>query len=154
MEDPARLPPDTRPRALAGVELVLGLMQLLREASGLEHDSIMIRCALNAAAMRPLLFDPAVPEDARDLAVPPNEARGSISRFALSEVTGLPRETVRRKINRMIEQRLFEEEGHGWIQHARRPAAPRWHSIADQGFLAVQRYDRKLRRLGCEGIGD
>jgi len=154
MEDPARLPPDTRPRALAGVELVLGLMHLLREASGLEHDSIMIRCALNAAAMRPLLFDPAVPEDARDLAVPPNEARGSISRLALSEVTGLPRETVRRKINRMIEQGLVEEDGHGCIRPARRLADPRWQSIADQGFAAVQRYDRKLRSLGCKGIGD
>jgi len=143
MEGPARLPPDPRrPRALAGVELVLGLMHLLREASGLEHDSIMISCALNAAAMQPLLFDPAAPQDAHDMAMPPNEARGSISRLALSEVTGLPRETVRRKMNRMIEHGLVEEEGHGCIRHARRLADPRWQSIADQGFAALQQYDQ------------
>lgn len=154
MEDQTRLPPDTRPRALAGVELVLDLMHLLREASGLDHESIMISCALNAAAMRPLLFDPNVPADARDLAVPPNEARGSISRLAIADVTGLPRETVRRKINHMIEQGLVEDDGHGRVRPARHLADPRWQSIADQGFAAVQQYDRKLRALGCKGIGD
>ena len=154
MNEPARLPPETRPRALAGVELVLDLMHLLREASGFDHESIIISCALNAAAMRPLLFGPTAPEDARDLAVPPNETRGSISRLSIADVTGLPRETVRRKINRMIEQGLVEEDEQGRVQPARQLAEPRWQSIADQGFAAVQRYDRKLRALGCKGIGD
>lgn len=154
MDSSDRLPPDTRPRALAGVELVLDLMHLLREASGLDYESIVISCALNAAAMRPLLFDPKSPENVRDLAAPPNEARGSTSRLAIAEVTGLPRETVRRKINHMIEQGLAEEDQHGQVRPSRQLADPRWQSIADQGFAAVQRYDRKLRSLGCKGISD
>lgn len=105
-------------------------------------------------AMRPLLFDPKTPDVLRDQAVPPNEVRGSISRLALADITGLPRETVRRKVNNLIDLGLAEEDEHGHVRPARKPADPRWQSIADQGFAAVQRYDQKLRSLGCRGIGD
>lgn len=154
MEEPARLPPETRPRALAGVELVLDLMHLLREASGLDHESIVISCAMNAAAMRPLLFDAKTPDSARDLAEPPNEMRGSMSRLAIADVTGLARETVRRKVNRMIDLGMAEEDEFGHVRPTRQLADPRWQTIADQGFAAVERYDRKLRSLGCKGVGE
>jgi len=150
----SRLPPETRPRALAGVELVLDLMHLLRDASGLDHESIMISCALNAAAMRQLLFDAKTPDSVRDLAVPPNETRGSMSRLAVADLTGLPRETVRRKINRLIDLGLVEEDEHRHVRPARQLADPRWQAVADEGFAAVERYDQKLRSLGCKGVGD
>jgi hypothetical protein len=154
MDEPPRLPPETRPRALAGVELVLDLMHLLREATGLDHESIMILCAMNSAAMRPLLFDAKTPDSARDLAEPPNEMRGSMSRLAIADVTGLARETVRRKVNRLIELGMAEEDEQSHVRPTRQLADPRWQTIADQGFAAVQRYDRKLRGLGCKGVGD
>lgn len=154
MEDPVRLPPETRPRALAGVELVLDLMHLLREASGFDHESIIILCALNSAAMRPLMFDAKTPVEVRDLAEPSNDMRGSMSRLAIAEVTGLPRETVRRKVNRLIEVGFAEDDGFGHVRPTRQLADHRWQTVADQAFAAVQRYDRKLRSLGCKGVGD
>jgi len=77
-----------------------------------------------------------------------------MSRLAIADVTGLPRETVRRKVNRLIDVGFAEEDGFGQVRPTRQLADPRWQTIADQAFAAVQRYDRKLRSLGCKGIGD
>jgi len=154
MDDPKRIPRDTRPRAYAGVELLLDLMHLLREATGLDHESIVIACTVNEAAMRPLLVGPNAPLDMIDLAEPPDEYRGSISRAAVADKTGLPRETVRRKINNLIAAGMLTEGRNGEVRPIRDLGDPRWQKLADDGFAAVQRFDRRLRSLGCKGICD
>lgn len=153
-DDPTRIPRDTRPRAYAGLELLLDLMHLLREATGLDHESIIIACAVNQAAMRPLLVGPNAPLDLIDLAQPPDEYRGSISRAAVADLTGLPRETVRRKINLLIEAGMLVEARNGEVRPIRSLSDPRWQKVADDGFAAVQRFDRRLRSLGCKGVCD
>lgn len=154
MTEPARIPRETRPRAYAGLELLLDLMHILREATGLDHESIVIACAVNAAAMRPLLVGPNAPLHLMDVAEPPDEFRGSISRLAVAEQTGLSRETVRRKINQLIEAGMLVEDAHGHVRPIRALIDPQWQKVADDGYAAVQRFDRRLKSLGCKGVGD
>jgi hypothetical protein len=149
-----RIPRDTRPRAYAGIELLLDLMHVLREATGLDHESILIACAVNEAAMRPLLVGPDAPLELMDLAEPPDDHRGSTSRLAVSEITGLPRETVRRKINALIEAGMLVEGASGEIRPIRSLIDPKWQKVADDGYAAVQRFDRRLRSLGCKGVAE
>ncbi len=128
------------------------MLHLLREATGLDHESIVIACAVNVAAMRPLLLGADAPLHLVDVSEPPDEYRGSISRSGVAEITGLPRETVRRKINQLIEAGMLEEHGSGEVRPIRDLGNPQWQHIADAGFAAVQRYDRRLRSLNCKGI--
>lgn len=154
MDDPKRIPRDTRPRAYAGAELLLDLLHLLREATGLDHESIVIACAVNEATMRPLLVGANAPLDMIDWAEPPDAFRGSISRAAVADKTGLPRETVRRKINALIAAGMLTESRNGAVRAIQTLDDPRWQKVADEGFAAVQRFDRRLRSLGCKGVCD
>lgn len=154
MTDKEKIPRDTRPRAYAGIELLLDMMHLLREATGLDHESIMIACAINEAAMRPLLVGPNAPLENLDLAEPPDSSRGSISRMAVAEITGIPRETVRRKIKLLLNAGMLVEAPNGEVRPIRNLISPQWQKVADEGFAAVQRYDRRLRSLGCKGVSE
>jgi len=153
MTEPLRIPRETRPRAYAGIELLLDLMHILREASGLDHETIVIACAVNEAAMRPLVIGAGAPLDMIDWAEPPDAYRGSVSRLAIADRTGLPRETVRRKINQLIEAGMLVEAPNGEVQPVRNLADPAWQKVADDGFAAVARFDKRLRSLGCRGVG-
>jgi hypothetical protein len=31
---------------------------------------------------------------------------------------------------------------------------PQWQKVADDGYAAVQRFDRRLKSLGCKGVCD
>jgi hypothetical protein len=152
MHDSRQIPVRTRPRAYAGLELLLDLMHLVKEASGLDHETIVIACAVNEAAMRPLLVGPDAPLDRLADAVPPESYRGSISRMAVAERTGIPRETVRRKINQLIRAGMLAEAPNGEVTPVPNLSNEVWQRVADEGFAAVQRFDRRLRSLGLDGI--
>jgi hypothetical protein len=154
MTSEPRLPHDTRPRAFAGVELLLDLMHILREATRLDHESIIIACAVNHATMRPLLTGPRAPLDLMDAASPPDESRGSISRSAVADITGIPRETVRRKINNLIKLGILVESTPGHVRPITDLANPTWQKVADDGFAAVKRFNKRLVDLGCQSICD
>jgi len=144
------IPRESRPRAYAGVELLLELMHILREATQLDHDSIIIACVVNHATMRPLLTGPGAPLDLIDAANPPDHQRGSISRSSVADITGIPRETVRRKINHLIEIGMLVEAAPGHVRPVAALANPVWQRVADDGFAAVKRFNRQLAQLGCE----
>jgi biotin operon repressor len=144
------IPRESRPRAYAGVELLLDLMHILREATQLDHESIIIACVVNHATMRPLLTGPDAPLDLIDTAAPPDEQRGSISRSSVADITGIPRETVRRKINHLIEIGILVEAAPGHVRPIADLANPAWQRVADEGFAAVRRFNRLLAQLGCE----
>lgn len=147
-----RIPPETRPRVYSSVALLLDLMHIAREATALDHESIMIACAVNEYSMRPLLAGPGAPLDLVDLAEPPEEFRAGITRMAVAEITGLPRETVRRKINILIESGWLFEDPDGNVRAVRNLINPLWQKVADDSFSAVQAYDRRLRAAGCKGV--
>jgi DeoR/GlpR family transcriptional regulator of sugar metabolism len=63
--------------------------------------------------MRPLLVGPNAPLEIMDNAYPDDEARGSISRLMIAERRGLARETVRRKVNKLIKSGMLYETEDG-----------------------------------------
>jgi hypothetical protein len=129
-------------------------MHILREATQLDHDSIIIACVVNHATMRPLLTGPGAPLDLIDAAHPPDHQRGSISRSSVADITGIPRETVRRKINHLIEIGMLLEAAPGHVRPVAALANPVWQKVADNGFAAVKRFNRQLAQLGCESACD
>lgn len=149
-----RIPRDTRPRTYAGAALLLDLMHIAREATGLDHESVIIAAAVNEAGMRPMVVGANAPREVLDLAEPPEQYRAGITRMAVADITGLPRETVRRKIKLMIEGGLMFEDPDGLIRPVRDLKNPLWIKVAEDIHAAVQAYDRLLRATGCKGVSD
>jgi hypothetical protein len=104
--------------------------------------------------MRPLLTRPGAPLDPIDGAYPPDDRRRSISCSAVADITRIPRETVRRKINNIIEIGILVKAAPGHVRPIADLANPLWQKVADDGFAAVKRFNRRLARLGCEIASD
>ena len=92
------------------------LFDVLQEARsfyhGLEIDEIVILVCVAEATMRPLVVGEN--ESLLRSEFPADDVRGWISRRLIAERTGLPRETVRRKVRRLVDHALLvvDEEGH------------------------------------------
>ena len=65
---------------------------------------------------------------------------------------GLPRETVRRKVNQLIEAGILSEAIEGEIRAVPMLGDAIFQEVAAESLAAVQRFDARLRSLGCEGI--
>lgn len=144
-----RLPRRTRPRLYAATELFLDMLWSVRTRTPeMDVETLLILLVVNEAAMRPLLIGPAARRDLIDDPSPPDAARGAISRALVAERTNLPRETVRRKVNQLIERGLLSERRDGEVQPVPLLSRPEFQLIGDECFDAVQRYQERLRELG------
>ena len=74
---------------------------------------------------------------------------GTISRVAIADRTGLPRETVRRKINALIKAGLVAEERPGNIRTVLDITAPNVMEAIQESYKAVRRY--QLNGAGRQG---
>lgn len=118
----------------------------------MDLESLLIFLVVNEAAMRPLLVGPNARLDLIDHPHPPDEARGAISRHLIADRTGLARETVRRKVNQLIDIGLFSETRDGEVRPVPMLAEATFQEIADESYNAVLRYDARLRSLNCDGV--
>lgn len=110
------MPPDVRPVVYSGAALTLDLLRLYSTALRLDADSIWILLYVIQQSMGEFLLDP---EQARAWARAPivdDAVRGWVSRRAVAEATGLPRETVRRKMANLAEKGLIIEDASGCIR--------------------------------------
>lgn len=150
MDEHAQLPSGLRARLFATVELFLDLQYSIRSRTpGLDLESLLICCVVNEAAMRRLLVGPTARPDLADHPRPPEETRGSISRNLIAERAGLPRETVRRKVNQLIESGILYESATGEVRPVPMLEDTMFHDIAKECVSAVRRFDARLRELGC-----
>jgi DNA-binding transcriptional ArsR family regulator len=145
------LPIDTRPRAFAAVELLLDILHLARSVIDSDLESVLIYYSISEASMRPLVLGSDVPPDVKRDAEPPEEYRGVVSRVLIADRTGLSRETVRRKINALLKAGLLTEDSQGRVRTTRNLGDPVIQKAVDDVFATVQRYDARLRQLGCDG---
>jgi len=151
--DDEPLPRRTRPRVYAACELFLDILWSVRSrAPEMDLETLLIFLVVNEAAMRPMLVGASARLDLIDDPTPPDEARGSISRNLLADRTGLPRETVRRKVNQLIEAGMFSETRGGEVRPVPMLSDVMYQQIADECYETVKRYDARLRSLGCEGV--
>jgi biotin operon repressor len=118
----------------------------------LDLETLLICIAVNEAAMRRFLVGPEARPDLIDHPAPPDDVRGSISRHAIADRLDLSRETVRRKVNQLIEIGLLVEDAQGEVRPVQRLADPAVQKAAEDSLSAVRRFDKRLRSLGCEGV--
>jgi hypothetical protein len=94
-------------------DLLFDVLQEVRSFyRGLEIEEIVILVCVAEATMRPLVVSEN--ESLLRSEFPADDVRGWISRRLIAERTGLPRETVRRKVRRLVDRALLDvdEEGH------------------------------------------
>ena len=85
--------------------------------------------------------------------MPPDHAHGGVSRLQIADRSGLSRETVRRKTNKLIKLGILIEENEGIVRMPRgADNGPAVTQLADESYRAVQRYERRLRAHGCNGV--
>jgi hypothetical protein len=94
--------PHLRPIAFAATGLTLDLLYLLQKQYNMDLESILIVLCVVEASMRPFMSSPVIDHELLTVVHPPESIRGSITRLMISDKTGLPRETVRRKCNALI----------------------------------------------------
>lgn len=148
------LPDRTRPRHYAASELFLDLLWSVRSrAQDLDLETLLIFLIVNEASMRPLLVGPGARREFMNDPAPPAEARGAISRAVIADKSMLPRETVRRKVNQLIDLGLFAERRDGEVQAVPQLGEVMFQAIGDECHAAVERYNKRLIELGQPGIG-
>jgi hypothetical protein len=151
-DTPPKVPPNMRAYAFSNVELMLDLIYAARVGPKLDLESMFIYLTVSEATMRPLMLDSSTPPEVLELVEPPEEFRGSITRLLVADRIGMPRETVRRKIQKMIDDGLLAEDDEGRIRTTRNfgdGSVQEWTRLT---FSAVQRYDQRLRQFGRPGV--
>ena len=150
--DNEKVPPRMRPHAFAANELVLDVLYVARQIANVDLESLLIYLCVSEASMRPLMLDPSTPPEVLDLVRPPEQYRGSISRLLVSDRLAMPRETVRRKIQQMVAGGFLLEDEEGRVRATHRFDDATIQKCVQDVYTAVQRYDARLRQLGCAGV--
>jgi hypothetical protein len=141
-----------RAYAFSNVELMLDLVYASRMGPKLDLESMFIYLTVSEATMRPLMLDPSTPPEVLELVEPPEEYRGSITRLLVADRIGMPRETVRRKIQKMLDDGLLAEDAEGRVRTTRNFGDGSVQDWTRLTFAAVQRYEQRLRHFGRPGV--
>jgi len=141
------LPAGVRPKFFGLLELYLDLTHIVRGDGSLDLESVLIMVCAAEATMHPLILSQSTPPAARKMSNPPEEYRGSISRSLLAERTGLPRETVRRKVATLVATGRLIEDGSRRIRTPANLDRKRLQKLGEAAFVAVERYRARVQAL-------
>lgn len=141
------LPPGVRPKFFGLLELYLDLTHIVRGKGDLDLESVLIMICAAEATMHPLILDRTTPASVRKMTKPPEEYRGSISRVLLAERTGLPRETVRRKVAALVAAGRLIEDASRRIRTPSNLDRRRLQKLGEAAFAAVERYRVRVEAL-------
>jgi len=108
----------------------------------LEIESVVIIICVGEATMRPIVT--GGDRDVITEVFPSNDARGWISRRAISERTGLPRETVRRKVNQLVASGRLLIDSEGRVRSTQELARPEMAQLIESVRDTVSRYRASL----------
>lgn len=135
----------TRPAAFAATELVLDIFHTLTTHYQLDLEAIWILTVVGHETMRPWILDPALAAKHMTEERVPDMVRGSISRLMVADRTGLPRETVRRRIAELSAAGFITLDEKGYV----RLTGDKVTGAAYQGgvaeiYFAVERYRKRI----------
>lgn len=145
------IPEDLRPRVYASLELLLDVLHAARTFVDIDLESLNIYLCVAEATMRPVLADPAFVQKIASNDVAPEDIRGSITMLLVADRLSLPRETVRRKVKKLIEQGLLYEDDKGRIRSTPNFTDPRVGATTSAIQDAVDRYHQRLAMYGVKG---
>lgn len=140
-----------RPINFAGIELLLDLLYYVRNFYGdVDLETLLVLLCVSDATMRPFMLDALQAQKVMPLPKPPDDIRGSISRRAIADKTGLPRETVRRKTLELTEKGFLMVDANDRVRISYGLTDPRAWQSAEQAHRAVLRYLDRLSELGID----
>jgi len=132
-------------------ELLLELIYIAQGFAKVDLESLLILLCVGDATMRPFMLssghEPPIMEQVDEA------LRGSISRRMVADKTGLPRETVRRKVDELIEAGLLLVDSEGRLRSAPLLGDPDSQAAVDALHAAVTRYQRRLQQFNVAQAG-
>lgn len=135
-----------RDRALAGLSFSFLLDEMANGVGGLEPLDALIVMAVNQANISPLTRDPAARERYGQMQAPaPDHERRRVSINAVANSLGLPFETVRRRIRRLVDADVCDLNSDGVIVPARFLSSPDYVQSVVQGHHRLRRFYYDLR---------
>jgi DNA-binding transcriptional ArsR family regulator len=142
------VPPFTRPAAFAASELMLDLFYTATKYYQLDLEAVWILTVIGHETMRPWILDTTLAARHMSEARVPDSVRGSISRLMVADRTGLPRETVRRRISELSAAGLVTHDERGNVRLAGdKVVRPEYQQSVAEVYSAVERYRKRLASL-------
>lgn len=118
------VPGHIRPIAYGMAGLLQDLIAFMRKAYGEDLESALIMICVSDATMQKFMPNAKPGSDLLRRELLDESIRGSISRRMIADKTGLPRETVRRKVGQLIAKNYLYIDGAGAIR-----ATPRMYDL-------------------------
>jgi CRP-like cAMP-binding protein len=135
-----QIPEHVRPLAFGMAGLMREMAAIMRTLYGDDLEAALIMVCVTNATMQTFMARAAAGADILRQTRLPETIRGSISRRMIAEKTGLPRETVRRKVAALIAQgQLFIDDA-GGIRSTPRLHDPEVQVAVSSAHDAVVRY--------------
>ncbi|MBI3437083.1 MAG: hypothetical protein HY054_00210 [Proteobacteria bacterium] len=142
------IPEHLRPTIFAINELMMELLYLLQAYSEADMESVLIMLYVTDATMRPFMQAPS--PEVLTAARPADAIRGAISRRMIAEKTGLSRETVRRKTQKLAKAGLVLIDADDRVRSAQRLGDESVQRMLTAGHKAVVRYVQRLESYGLD----
>lgn len=145
------VPPFTRPAAFAATELILDIFHALTTHYELDLEAIWILTVIGHETMRPWILDPRLAEQYVTVDRVPDSVRGSISRLMVADRTGLPRETVRRRIAELSAAGFISLDDKGHVRlTGDKVTGSAYQSGVAEIYSAVERYRKRIAALAAK----
>lgn len=142
------VPHFTRPAAFAATELTLDIFHVLTKHYQLDLEAIWIVAVVGHETMRPWILDPELAAQYMTADRVPDSVRGSISRLMVADRTGLPRETVRRRISELSAAGFITLDEKGYVRlTGDKVTGSAYQSGVAEIYSAVERYRKRLAAL-------
>lgn len=147
--DPAEIDANFRATAYAIGNCFVNQQRVWMETLRMDPTTMLVYMTVALAAVQKLARQPAFPESMRGSEPLPQHLVGTISRRAVASATGIPRETVRRIIDKLLKDGRLITAGRNAVRVAR-------DNARTEGFVHVPamllpdilRMLDDLRRLG------
>jgi hypothetical protein len=129
-------------------------LRALRLLTDLGHgdvlDAIICQAIISANTGHLNQLHDSVPRPPPPPGLPRDDQRKPISILALADSLGLPFETTRRHVNRLIKNGACKRVKGGVIVPTATLDAPRYDAATDLNLTYVQQFVRSLRRVGLD----
>ncbi|MEQ1493525.1 MAG: hypothetical protein ABL932_23575, partial [Terricaulis sp.] len=142
------VPAFTRPAAFAATELILDIFHTLTTHYQLDLEAIWILTVVGHETMRPWILDPELAAKHMTEGRVPDDVRGSISRLMVADRTGLPRETVRRRISELSAAGFITLDEKGYVRlTGDKVSGAAYQTGVGEIYSAVERYRKRVAAL-------
>lgn len=113
--NPVKMAENWRVAMTALMNLFLTTQRTMTEASAIGPTELLIYVTVSVANVQKLMRERVIPECYAATDILPREWVVPISRNAIATASGLPRETVRRRVAAMIETGILIEDARGGV---------------------------------------